>query len=81
MSLIDQFLIEKIVPDILDKAPKQRVKVSYPSGAFVDGSELKPIQVKDQPNVKWEAEDFFYTLLLTGKHINFNNTIFYMDNS
>lgn len=75
MSLSEQFLIEKIVPNILDGAPKQRVRVSYPSGAFVDGSELKPVQVKDQPNVEWEAVDgCFYTLLMAGKYINFNIT-------
>lgn len=68
MSVLDQFLIEKIVPEILDEAPKQLLKVYYPSGVFVNGSELKPVQVKNQPNVEWEAgEDFFYTLLMAGK--------------
>lgn len=42
-------------------------QVSYPSGVTVDlGKELTPTQVKDEPNVSWEAEkDAYYTLLMT----------------
>lgn len=44
-------------------------QVTYPSGAAVEfGNELTPTQVKDIPNVSWNAEaNTFYTLCMTGK--------------
>lgn len=43
------------------------MKVSYPSGVTVNlGNELTPTQVKDVPQVSWEAEKgTYYTLLMT----------------
>lgn len=43
------------------------LKVSYPSGVTVSlGNELTPTQVKDVPQVSWEAEKgAYYTLLMT----------------
>lgn len=68
MSLLEKFVTEGIVKDVIDEAPGKVLKLSYPSGVTVDGSELTPTQVKDQPKVEWEAEDgAFYTLLMTGK--------------
>lgn len=57
----------KIVPDVIDVAPKATLQVSYPSGVVVDfGNELTPTQVKDQPTVTWEADDdCYYTLIMT----------------
>lgn len=44
-------------------------QVKYPSGAEVkEGNELTPTQVKDQPTVKWDAEqNTFYTVAMTGE--------------
>ncbi|XP_018790299.1 PREDICTED: phosphatidylethanolamine-binding protein homolog F40A3.3-like [Bactrocera latifrons] len=55
-----------IVPDIIDNKPKGLLQVTYPSGVEVElGKELTPTQVKDQPTVRWEAEDnALYTLFM-----------------
>lgn len=67
MSILEKFSTEGIVKDVIDEAPGKVLKVSYPSGVTVEGSELTPTQVKDQPKVEWEAEDgVFYSLLMTG---------------
>jgi phosphatidylethanolamine-binding protein len=68
MSVLEKFTSEEIVGDLIDQAPEKILKVSYSSGATVEGVELTPTQVKDEPKIEWEAEaDTFYTLLLTGK--------------
>lgn len=65
-----KFHEEGIVPDVIeDLTPELTLlKVSYPSGKKVNlGNILTPTQVKDQPDVEWEAEDgVLYTLLMTG---------------
>ncbi|CAD7084252.1 unnamed protein product [Hermetia illucens] len=57
----------QVVPDIIDRAPKATLEISYPSGVKVDsGNELTPTQVKDKPKVTWDAESgALYTLLMT----------------
>lgn len=69
MSIVEKFTEDEIFPYILDLVEDlQEAKVSYPSGAKASGGELTPTQVKDQPEVEWEAEDgSYYTLLLTGE--------------
>lgn len=49
------------------KIKKKCFQISYPSGVKVNlGNELTPTQVKDQPTVKWAAEEgAWYTLLMT----------------
>ncbi|XP_037039774.1 protein D2-like [Bradysia coprophila] len=55
-----------IVPDVISIAPKETVKVTFARGITVDhGNELKPIQVRDIPEVTWNADaETFYTLCL-----------------
>lgn len=62
----------EVIPDVIDTIPPAIVKVKYPSGVSVDvGNELTPTQVKDQPNVDWDADaSSFYTLCMTGKTSN-----------
>ena len=68
MSVLQKFLSDKIVSDVIDEAPSKVLNVSYQSGATPEGLELTPTQVKEEPKVEWEAEEgAFYTLLLTGK--------------
>lgn len=57
----------QIIPDVISIAPLERAKVTYPGGVAVDeGNELKPVQVKDIPEVQWNVdEESFYTLSLT----------------
>jgi phosphatidylethanolamine-binding protein len=71
MSLIEKFKKDGIIPDIFEEVNKlEELKVSYPSGVEVNGSELTPTNVKDEPNVEWNAEDgSFYTLLMTGNNL------------
>lgn len=56
----------RIVPDLISVVPTQIAKVTYSKGVTVDaGNELKPIQVKDIPEVLWNADsETFYTLCL-----------------
>ncbi|XP_017855203.2 phosphatidylethanolamine-binding protein homolog F40A3.3 [Drosophila busckii] len=56
-----------VVPDVIAKAPQGNISVDYDCGISVKpGMVLTPTQVKDQPCVKWEADDGkFYTLVMT----------------
>lgn len=69
MSVLEKFVSDGLVGDLIDEAPSSILNVSYPeSGVTVGGVELTPTQVKDQPKVEFEAEaGCFYTLLLTGE--------------
>ncbi|KAL7729166.1 hypothetical protein ACLKA6_009631 [Drosophila palustris] len=56
-----------LVPDVVDVVlPKGKLLVNYAvAGAVQEGNELTPTQVKDQPEVIWEAEQGqLYTLLM-----------------
>lgn len=55
-----------IIPEIIDTKPSALAKVVYPGGVTVElGKELTPTQVKDQPEVSFDAEDgSLYTLFL-----------------
>ncbi|XP_005176891.1 protein D2-like [Musca domestica] len=61
------FKDNEIIPDVIDAAPQQFLKVSYDNGLTVDkGIELTPTQVQKQPKVEWDAEDgVYYTLIMT----------------
>lgn len=54
-----------IVPDVIEQAPSSLVCVIYPEDKHVElGNELTPTQVKDPPNVNWDADpQSFYTLI------------------
>ncbi|XP_037821553.1 protein D2-like [Lucilia sericata] len=56
-----------IIPDMIDSKPKATVEVTFPGGLKVKmGNELQPKQVKDQPQLTWNAEQgSLYTLLMT----------------
>ncbi|CAH0561831.1 unnamed protein product [Brassicogethes aeneus] len=56
-----------VVPDVIEKAPQEVAKVSYPSGAKVElGNELTPTLVKDIPTVKWNADsNSLYAVCMT----------------
>lgn len=58
----------QVVPDIIDKAPKAVLDVNFASGVSAnEGNVLTPTQVKDPPQVVWDADSSkFYTLLMTG---------------
>ncbi|ALC46813.1 CG10298 [Drosophila busckii] len=61
------FMKHKIIPDILQVAPVEMLKVTYAGGLEVNsGNELTPTQVKSTPSLSWTAEPFsLYTILLT----------------
>lgn len=70
-EVVNKFREDEIVPDVIEdfKSELPLLKISYPSGKEVYlGNILTPTQVKDQPDVEWEAEEgALYTLLMTGK--------------
>ncbi|XP_063896607.1 protein D2 isoform X1 [Helicoverpa armigera] len=66
-SIIRSFEAQSVVPDVVSKAPSAVLSVKYPSGVEVnEGNVLTPTEVKDIPDVKWNASaDEFYTLAMT----------------
>uniref|UniRef100_A0A069DQ07 Putative phosphatidylethanolamine-binding protein n=1 Tax=Panstrongylus megistus TaxID=65343 RepID=A0A069DQ07_9HEMI len=55
-----------VVPDVISKAPTQKLKVTFGSKAVDDGNTLTPTQVKNQPSVEWNADpNLYYTLCMT----------------
>ncbi|CAG0910012.1 unnamed protein product, partial [Darwinula stevensoni] len=56
-----------IIPDMVSTVPPEVVQVKYPSGAEVKmGNVLTPTQVKDVPQVSWNADPHsYYTLAMT----------------
>ncbi|KAK9886314.1 hypothetical protein WA026_015825 [Henosepilachna vigintioctopunctata] len=66
-EIIKKMEKHEVVPDVIDVVPELTVEVNYPSGVKVDfGNELTPTQVKDVPNVKWNADlNALYTLCMT----------------
>ncbi|XP_017079230.2 LOW QUALITY PROTEIN: protein D2 [Drosophila eugracilis] len=61
------FTSHQVVPDVIPEPPNQLLKVTYSNNLVAkDGVELTPTQVKDQPNVEWEAQPGeYYTLIMT----------------
>lgn len=57
----------EIVPDVIPVAPTEVATVTYNSGVSCqEGNELTPTQVKDIPNVDWNADSSaFYTVAMT----------------
>uniref|UniRef100_A0A1Q3FF27 Putative phosphatidylethanolamine-binding protein n=1 Tax=Culex tarsalis TaxID=7177 RepID=A0A1Q3FF27_CULTA len=61
------FTEHEVVPDVVDAAPAELAKVTYPSGVSANGgNELTPTQVKDQPRIEWTVDDpsAYYTLFM-----------------
>lgn len=61
------FTEHEVVPDVVDAAPAEFAKVTYPSGVSANGgNELTPTQVKDQPTLEWTVDDSnsYYTLFM-----------------
>ncbi|CAI5451097.1 unnamed protein product [Caenorhabditis angaria] len=64
----EAFTKHQVIPDVLPSgAPSKTLSVKYNSGVEASlGNVLTPTQVKDQPEVKWDAEDgALYTLIMT----------------
>ncbi|CAH1117551.1 unnamed protein product [Phaedon cochleariae] len=61
------FKDNQIVPDVISVAPGKLLEVKYKSNVEVKlGNELRPKQVQEAPEVKYEADaGDYYTLLLT----------------
>ncbi|XP_066598716.1 protein D2-like isoform X2 [Prorops nasuta] len=57
----------EVIPDVIDEIPASVLDVTYSGNLTVEiGKELTPTQVKDPPNVKWDADaNTFYTLCMT----------------
>ncbi|XP_055551534.1 protein D3-like [Wyeomyia smithii] len=66
MTVQKIFSDHEVIPDVIDAAPAELAKISYPSGVVANGgNELTPTQVKDQPQIEWSAEaDSYYTLFM-----------------
>ncbi|CAH0713924.1 unnamed protein product, partial [Brenthis ino] len=66
-TVAKSFEANAVVPDVVPKAPSDRISLTYPSGVVAQlGNELAPTNVKDQPNVSYEADpNSYYTLIFT----------------
>lgn len=66
-SVATKFENNSIVPDVIPKAPHSLVKLTFKHGIAANlGNVLTPRQVKDMPQVDWEAdENKLYTLVKT----------------
>lgn len=67
MTIVKEFKISEVFPDVLDECQLHLLEVFYNSGVQVQPNEqLTPTEVKDKPTVDYIAENgAFYTLLLT----------------
>ena len=67
-SSLDNLVNEKVVPEVIDAKPANSIGIQYKaSGVQVNqGNELKPTQVKDQPEFSYKAKgsDKLYTLVM-----------------
>ncbi|KYN19652.1 Phosphatidylethanolamine-binding protein like protein F40A3.3 [Trachymyrmex cornetzi] len=66
-SMAEALQTHEVIPDVVKTVPASVLNVTYPNNIIVQiGKELTPTQVKDQPNVQWEADsNAFYTLCMT----------------
>ncbi|XP_063628660.1 protein D2-like [Cydia splendana] len=68
MSTVSKsFSAQGVVSDVIPVAPAALAAVKYPSGAVVsEGNVLTPTQVKDIPQISWNASpDKYYTVAMT----------------
>ncbi|KAK7475359.1 hypothetical protein BaRGS_00033377 [Batillaria attramentaria] len=63
---MERFTAEGICKDVIDTPPPKMLTVKYPGGiSLTPGMVLTPTQVKDKPEVSFEADpNSFYTLLM-----------------
>ncbi|XP_069691569.1 protein D2-like [Periplaneta americana] len=55
-----------VVPDVIPSAPPEALEITYGAAKVNLGSELTPTEVKDVPEVKWDADDgAYYVLCMT----------------
>ncbi|XP_065356007.1 putative odorant-binding protein A5 [Calliphora vicina] len=57
----------KIIPDVLQTAPKEKLKLEFENGLIVgDGKEFTPTQTKDAPTIDWSADpNTYYTVYMS----------------
>ncbi|KAH8243557.1 hypothetical protein KR032_008590 [Drosophila birchii] len=55
-----------VIPDVIDIGPQEFLNVTYHGYIKVDGGKkLQPMEVRDEPEVKWPTDiDHYYTLLM-----------------
>lgn len=61
------FIANKLVPDVIDVAPVEKLEVSYlkPNKKVDLGNELRPNDTLEAPAISYEADsDSFYTLMM-----------------
>lgn len=63
---MEAFTQDQVVPDVVDSVPKAQLQVKYGGATVTPGSTFTPTQVKDAPEVTWEADQAaYYTLIMT----------------
>ncbi|XP_065356006.1 putative odorant-binding protein A5 [Calliphora vicina] len=57
----------KIIPDVLQTAPNEKLKLEFENGLIVgDGNEFTPTQTKDTPTIDWSADpNTYYTVYMS----------------
>lgn len=65
-SMSSAWFIKKVVPDVIDDVPLYKLAVQYSKVNINEGTIVKPIQVKDVPDVSWKVrnESALYTLCM-----------------
>ncbi|XP_041370675.1 protein D2-like, partial [Gigantopelta aegis] len=67
----EKFKADGVVPDIIDIPPPKLLTIRYGSLEVVPGMTMTPTEVKDPPEVTFEAEaGSHYTLVMSGKYID-----------
>ncbi|XP_019865060.2 protein D3 isoform X2 [Aethina tumida] len=67
LNYIKEMLDDHIVPDSIDEAPSSKLTITFDNDVEVNfGEELTPTQVKNKPEVSWDADHSkFYLLSMT----------------
>ncbi|KNC34249.1 putative odorant-binding protein A5 [Lucilia cuprina] len=56
----------KVIPDVLQTAPKEKLKLEFENGLIVgDGKEFTPTETKDAPTLDWSSDpNTYYTVYM-----------------
>lgn len=56
-SMSKAWFTKKVIPDVIDEVPPNKLGIQYPEVTINEGTIVKPRQVKDPPEVSWRVKD------------------------